>query len=87
MRQTHLITRRVLNPALKDIERQKKHKSAKNKRKLAHMAKCTARVAEMMYADSKFLDHCFEVLGGYDNPDPMDPGRQKLCGEHVQWFS
>lgn len=87
LRQTHLITRRVLNPALKDIEQQKKHKSASAKRKLAHMAKCTARVAEMMYGDSKFLDHCFEVLGGYDNPDPMDPGRQKLCGERLMFLT
>lgn len=87
LRQTHLITRRVLNPALKDIEQQKKHKSSKNKRKLAHMAKCTERVAEMMYGDSKFLDHCFEVLGGYDNRDPMDPGRQKLCGERLMFLT
>lgn len=87
LRQTHLITRRVLNPALKDIERQKKHKTAQAKRKLSHMAKCTERVAEMMYADSKFLDHCFEVLGGYDNPDPLDPGRQKLCGERIMFLT
>ena len=87
LRQTHLITRRVLNPALKDIERQKKHKSAESKRKLSHMAKCTERVAEMMYADSAFLDHCFEVLGGYDSPDPMDPGRQKLCGERLMFLT
>ena len=87
LRQTHLITRRVLNPALKDMDRQKKHKSAGAKRRLGHMQKCTKRVAEMMYADDKFLSHCFEVLGGYDNPDPMDPGRQKKCGERLMFMT
>ena len=28
-----------------------------------------------------------EVLGGYDNIDPADPGRQKLNGEQLQFLS
>ena len=87
LRQRHMITYRIVNPALKDLERQKKHRSAAVIRKLTHIGKCTERVAAMMYADSAFLDHCFEVLGGYDNIDPADPGRQKLNGEQLQFLS
>ena len=65
LRQRHMITYRIVNPALKDLERQKKHRSAAVIRKLTHIGKCTERVAAMMYADSAFLDHCFEVLGGF----------------------
>ena len=84
LRQSHLIKQVIVDPAVKALE-SKKGLGGSSKKKCDQMIMCIHRVSQMMFVDSDFLEHCFNMLGGYLEPDPVDPGGMKLLGQQRQF--
>lgn len=87
LRQSSQIKRVIVDPAVATLEARKDFKSATAKKKIKQMVTCIRRVSQMMFIDSDFLDHCFNMLGGYLEIDPIDPGGMKLMGQAQQFVT